>query len=166
MVFLLAKPFVQVYNPAVEVNYNFYPRAYLGGVKMRKVVLVTSLLMCVLGVQSCGKSGGGSQKADENKPVAEIKAEAAKLDVEQLRAVALKYKDALMAKEDEVKKLTDTLAKIPITEKLGKEAQALSADISDLGKSVSALKERFQIYYDEIKKKGGELKDLTLYGSS
>ena len=163
MVFLFAKSFVRVYNTAVEVSYNFYTRAYLGGVKMRKVVLVTSLLMCVLWVQSCGKNGGGSQKADENKPIAEIKAEAAKLDVEQLRSVALKYKDALMAKQDEVKKLTDTLAKIPITEKLGKEAQALSADIGNLGKSVSALKERFQIYYDQIKKKGGELKDLTLY---
>ncbi len=163
MAFLFAKSFGRVYNPAVEVCYNFYRRAYLGGVKMRKVVLAISLLMCVLLVQSCGKKGGsGSQKADENKSVAEIKAEAAKMDVEQLRSLALKYKDALMAKQDEIKKFTDTLAKIPITEKLGKEAQALTADISNLSKSVNALKERFQIYYDEIKKKGGELKDLTL----
>jgi len=162
MAFLFAKPFVRVYNPAVEVCYNFYRRAYLGGVKMRKVVLATSLLMCMLLVQSCGKKGTGSQKAGENKPVAEIKAEAAKMDVEQLRSVALKYKDALMAKQDEIKKFTDTLAKIPITEKFGKEAQALTADISNLSKSANALEKRFQIYYDEIKKKGGELKDLTL----
>jgi len=119
--------------------------------------------MCVLLLQSCGKkAGSGSQKVDENKPIAEIKAEAVKMNVGQLRSIAMKYKDALMAKQDDVTKLTDSLAKIPLTEKLGKEAQALTGDIDNLMKSVSALRERFQIYYDQIKQKGGELKDLTL----
>ena len=127
---------------------------------MRKAILTTILLMCVILLQSCGKNG--SQKVDENKPIAEIKAEAVKMNVEQLRSIAMKYKDALMAKQDEVTKLTDSLAKIPLTEKLGEEAQALTGDIDNLMKSVSALRERFQIYYDQIKQKGGELKDLTL----
>ena len=130
---------------------------------MRKAILTTTLLMCVLLLQSCGKkAGSGSQKVDENKPIAEIKVEAVKMDVEQLRAIAKKYKDALTAKQDEITKLTDSLAKIPLTEKLGKEAKALTGDIDNLMKSVSALSERFQVYYDQIKRKGGELKDLTL----
>lgn len=130
---------------------------------MKKLILVTMLLVCVPGLQSCGKeSGSGTQKVDETKPIAEIKAEAAKMDVEQLRAIAKKYKDALLARQAEVKKLTDSLAKIPITEKLGKEAQALTADIDNLMKSVNALSERFGVYYDQIKAKGGELKDLEL----
>jgi len=99
---------------------------------------------------------------DESKPIAEIKAEAAKMDVEQLRAVAKKYKYALTARQAEVKKLPESLAKIPLTEKLGKEAQALTADIDNLMKSVNALSERFGVYYDQIKAKGGELKDLEL----
>ena len=130
---------------------------------MPKVILTTTLLICVLGLPGCGKeTGSGPQKVDENKPIAEIKAEAAKMDVEQLRAIAKKYKDALVAKQAEVKKLTDSLAKIPLTEKLGKEAQALTADIDNLMKSVNALSGRFQVYYDQIKAKGGELKDLEL----
>lgn len=130
---------------------------------MRKAILTTTLLVCMLLLQSCGKkAGSGPQKVDENKPIAEIKAEATKMDVEQLRAVAKKYKDALVAKQAEVKKLTDSLAKIPLTEKLGKEAQALTADIDNLMKSVNALNERFGVYYEQIKAKGGELKDLSL----
>jgi hypothetical protein len=130
---------------------------------MKKVVLVTMLLMCVPGLQSCGKkSGSGTQKVDETKPIAEIKSEAAKMDVEQLRAIAKKYKDALLARQAEVKKLTDSLAAIPLTEKLGAEAKGLTADIDSLMKSVQALSERFVVYYDQIKAKGGELKDLEL----
>ena len=160
MVFTFAKPSPRMYNLFVEIRYNFCGRLCSGDAKMRKAILTTILLMCVILLQSCGKNG--SQKVDENKPIAEIKAEAVKMDVEQLRSIAMKYKDALMAKQDEVTKLTDSLAKIPLTEKLGKEAQALTGDIDNLMKSVSALRERFQIYYDQIKQKGGELKDLTL----
>ena len=97
-----------------------------------------------------------------NVPIAEIKAEAAKMDVEQLRAVAKKYKDALTEKKAELQKLTESLAKVPLTEKLGKEAQGLTADIENLMMSVNALSERFVVYYDQIKAKGGELKDLEL----
>lgn len=130
---------------------------------MRKVILTTTFFMCVFLLPGCGgKSGSGSEKVDENKPISEIKAEAATMDVEQLRAIAKKYKDALVAKKGEVKKLTDSLAAIPLAEKLGKEAQALTADIENLTKSVSALSERFGVYYDQIKAKGGELKDLEL----
>ena len=130
---------------------------------MRKAILTTTLLMCVLLLPGCGKeTGSGPQKVDENKPITEIKAEAAKMDVEQLRSIAMKYKDALMARQAEIKKVTDSLAKIPLTEKLGKEAQALTADIDNLMKSVNALSERFQVYYDQIKAKGGEVEDLSL----
>ncbi|RKY10638.1 MAG: hypothetical protein DRP65_06270 [Planctomycetota bacterium] len=130
---------------------------------MRKATLTTTLLACILLLPGCGKkAGSGPQKVDESKPIAEIKAKAAKMDVEQLRAVAKKYKYALTARQAEVKKLPESFAKIPLTEKLGKEAQALTADIDNLMKSVNALSERFGVYYDQIKAKGGELKDLEL----
>jgi len=121
------------------------------------------LLIFASCLQSCGKkSGSGPGKVDETKPIAEIKTEAATMDVEQLRAIAKKYKDALVARQAEVKKLTDSLAAIPLTEKLGEEAKGLTADIDSLMKSVQALSERFQVYYDQIKAKGGDLKDLAM----
>lgn len=114
------------------------------------------LVLCSLTLFGCGK------KADESRPVSEVKAEAEKMDVEQLRSMALKYKDAIMSKQDEIAKIGAELKKIPVAEMLGNEAKGLKADIESLTKSVSALKERFQVYYDKIKEKGGDLSDLKL----
>ena len=49
-----------------------------------------------------------------------------------------------------------------IAEMLGDEAKGLKAEVDTLTKSVSALKERFQVYYDKLKEKGGDLSGLTL----
>ena len=44
------------------------------------------------------------------------------MDVQQLRSMAMQYKDAFMAKTEEVEKLTAKLKEIPVTEQLGSEA--------------------------------------------
>jgi len=97
---------------------------------------------------------------DLEKTVADLKAEAAKMDVESLKAVAMKYKEAIAGKEAELKTLADKLSAIPLTEKMGKEAQALSADIKTLTDAVSTLKERFQVYLDALTAKGEDIKAL------
>ena len=112
--------------------------------------------LCSLFLVSCGK------KADENKPISEVKAEAEKMDLEELRSMALKYKDAILAKQDDIAQITAELKKIPIAEMLGEEAKGLKSDIDNLNKSLSSLKERFEIYYDKIKEKGGDLSDLKI----
>ena len=124
--------------------------------KGKIIFAVAVLLVGMFGFSGCGS------KADENKPVSEIQAEAAKMDAEKLKAMAIKYKDAIVAKQADLEKITEELAKIPLTEKLGEEAKALSTELEDLGRSVKALKERFSVYYDEIKKKGGDLKGLEI----
>ena len=39
----------------------------------------------------------------------------------------------------------------------------LKADIDALNKSVSSLKERFEIYYNMLKEKGGDLSGLNIW---
>lgn len=102
------------------------------------------------------------KKADEKKPISEVRAEAEKMNIEQLRAMALKYKEAIAAKKADVEKIAAELKEIPITEMLGEEAKKLKADIDNLNKSVSALKERFKIYYNKVKEKDGDLSDLKI----
>ena len=70
--------------------------------------------------------------------------------------------DAIMAKKGDVDKLTAKLKEIPVTEMLGGEAKELKADLETLGKSLSALKDRFQVYYDKLKEKGGDLSGLEM----
>lgn len=114
------------------------------------------LVVCFLALVGCGK------KADESKPLNEVKAEAEKMSVEKLRSMAMTYKDAITAKKGEVEKLAAKLKDIPLTKMMGDEAKGLKADIDALNKSVSSLKERFEVYYKKLKEKGGNLSGLEL----
>jgi uncharacterized protein involved in exopolysaccharide biosynthesis len=112
--------------------------------------------VCISGLLGCGK------KADENKPISEVKTEAEKMSAKDLRAMAETYRDTIVAKKGEVENLAKKIANIPLAEKLGAEAEALNADMDSLNKSLSALRARFQIYYDKLKEKNGDLSGLEI----
>ena len=114
------------------------------------------LILCSLVLLGCGK------KADESKAISEIQAEAEKMDVQQLKSMAMTYKEAIVAKKGDLGKVTAKLKEIKVTEMLGDEAKKLKADIADVTKSVSALKDRFQVYYQKLKEKGGDLSGLEI----
>jgi len=121
-----------------------------------KFTLYCLLTFCVMFVGGCGK------KADENKPVTEIKAEAEKMSVDQLRTASLKYKEAMLAKKAELEKIAAKLKEIPVTKMLSDEAAAIKADVDKLNKSFSALKERFDVYYQKVQEKGGDVSNLKI----
>jgi len=138
--------------------------------------LLVSLMLLALG---CGKdtepvtppapgaatgTGSGAQAAavDTQKPIAEVQTQAQAMNVESLKATALAYKDAILAKQADVEKLVAKVKEIPITEALGEQAKTLKADLATLETSVKALKDRFQVYYDTLKQKGGDVSGLTI----
>ncbi len=123
---------------------------------VRNAVLCCLIALCLFAILGCGK------KADENKPISEVKAEAEKMDTDGLRAMAMVYQKAIAAKNGEVEKLTAKLKDIPVTEMLGDEAKELKTDLDDLNKSISALKERFEVYYQKLKEQGGDLSGLQV----
>ena len=123
---------------------------------VKNAVLCCLIGLCLFAMLGCGK------KADENKTISEVKAEAEKMDTNGLRAMAMAYKEAITAKKGDIEKLTAKLKDIPVTEILGNEATGLKADMENLEKSVSALQERFKIYYDKLKEKGGDLSGLEI----
>lgn len=113
-------------------------------------------MAALLVVCGCGK------KADTTKPIPEVKAEAEKMDVAQLRSIAMTYKDAIAAKAEQIKAEGLKLKEIPLTEMMGGKAKELNAKIDELTKTVDALKERLNVYLDELKKKGGDLTGLQM----
>jgi polyhydroxyalkanoate synthesis regulator phasin len=116
----------------------------------RLSVVLCLLLAGVLVVGGCGK------KADENKPISEVQADAEKMNADELKAMVDQYTDAIAAKQGDVEKLAADLKEIPVTEMLTSEkAKSLKADMGEIEKSVSALSERMKIYADELTKKGG-----------
>jgi len=112
--------------------------------------------------KSAGKTGTAAPAAtvDVEKPVAEVQAAADTMTVENLKATALKYKDAIVAKQAEISALAAKVKEIPITEALGEEAKKLKTDLAGLEASLKSLKDRFQVNYDTLKTKGGDLAGL------
>jgi uncharacterized coiled-coil DUF342 family protein len=117
---------------------------------------------CLLAVVALAIGGCGGKKADANKPISEAKAEAEKMDVGQLRNMAMTYKEAIVAKKVDLDKVAAKLKEIPVTELLGEKAKQFKADIENLNKSVNALRERFEVYYQKLKEKSGNLSGLEL----
>ncbi|MHC4133078.1 MAG: hypothetical protein ACYSSP_12350 [Planctomycetota bacterium] len=101
-------------------------------------------------------------KANVTTSISEIKAEVEKLNVDQLKATALQYQQLIQAKSAEIEKLTAVMSELSIDQVLGEEGKAIKADVEELNKSITALKERFQIYYNKLKEKGGDLTGLAI----
>ena len=105
---------------------------------------------------------GCGSKADENKPMSDVKAEAETMSVEKLKATAMAYKDAIEAKKPDLEKIAAKLKAIPIADALGQEAKTLKSDIDELNQSVQALRERFDVYYGKLKELKADVSDLAL----
>jgi len=76
--------------------------------------------------------------------------------------MAMRYKESISAKTAELDEIMQKLKDIPVAEKLGTEATELTAEMKNLTKSLSALRERFQVYYGELKGKGGDVAGLEI----
>ena len=133
---------------------------------VKSITLLCLLVLCSVTVLGCSEKKetvvGTDLKIDENKPISEVKAEAEKMDAGQLRAAALKYKEATEAKNAEVDKLAKELMQSMVADKSGDKVKDLNARMSALNKSAEALAEQFQVYYDKLKAKGGDLSGLDL----
>ncbi|MBN1391363.1 MAG: hypothetical protein JW947_01015 [Sedimentisphaerales bacterium] len=119
-------------------------------------------ILCCLLTLSILSLYGCSKKADTDKSIADIQAEVSKMSVEQLKDKAMEYKNAIVAKKADIEKVAAKLKAIPLTEQLGSEAKSLQTDMANLSKTMASLTERFQVYYNELKKKGGSVSGLEI----
>ncbi len=112
------------------------------------------------GATSLQSTPADALTVDPEKPLPEVQAQAQTLSVENLKAVALKYKQAMADKEGEAQKLLTKIKELPVTQALGQEGQSLKTDLQSLQGSLKALTDRFQVYYNTLKEKGGNLSGL------
>ncbi|MCD4831136.1 MAG: hypothetical protein K8R02_04920 [Anaerohalosphaeraceae bacterium] len=121
------------------------------------LTMLTALLIAsTICLTGCG------QNADETTPIDTIKAQIVDMDTAKLKVMAFKYKDAIIAKKDEVSKVMAKLKEIPVTEALGDDAKEIKNELTALTDSVSALKARFDLYYNKLKADGGDVSGLEL----
>lgn len=101
-------------------------------------------------------------EVDLTSSIESLKEQAKQMSVDALKATAEKYKEQLLATKSDLAAKTESLAKIPLTEKLGAEAQALTGDIKTLTTTMTSLKERMMIYVDALKAQGIDISAFKL----
>jgi Skp family chaperone for outer membrane proteins len=120
---------------------------------MRKLLIVLAAAMSVAVFTGCGESSGG---ADADKPITDVKAEAARMDAAALQKQADKYQAQITQKTAELDAKAKELKDIPLLEQAGDKAKKLQSEIADKTKSIDGLQERMQVYLDEAKKKAAQ----------
>ena len=129
---------------------------------VRSAALSCLSVILLLSMAGCGKKEVKREaKVGESRSIDEVKAEAQKMDAKELRAMALKYKEALAAKQTELDKIAAKLDKLSPTE-LVEAAKSIQPEMDKLAGSIAALKERFQIYYQKLKEKSGDVSGLEI----
>jgi chromosome segregation ATPase len=128
-------------------------------------------LIAILGLVAmggCGTPSGtaGASKvtagADETKPIADIKAEIAKMNPQQIKEAAMKYKMAIEAKRGDLTTLAEKIKKTPPAAISGPESDRLKTELETITKSVAALYERLNVYMDKLKELKVDTTDLKL----
>ena len=114
---------------------------------MKKMLFISLLLCGAMFLFGCG------QGADENKTPEQIKQEVTSMSASDIEAVIAKYTKAIEAKAAELKKETEKLSNVPLTEQLGDEAKKIRANMADLTKSLDKLKANMEAYADGLKAK-------------
>ncbi|MBE0537445.1 MAG: hypothetical protein IH624_17415 [Phycisphaerae bacterium] len=101
-------------------------------------------------------------QADQSSSLPEISARAKEMAAENLRKMAEKYRDVIAANQQKLKELTEKFIAIPVLEKNSPEADTLKATIDQIYQGLDPLKQRFEVYYNALKEKAGNLKGLEL----
>jgi hypothetical protein len=83
-----------------------------------------------------------------------LKTQAKQMSVDALKETAEKYKTQFLGTQKDMTSKIDMLSKIPMTEKLGAEAQALTKDITTLTNTMASLKDRMMVYVNALKAQG------------
>lgn len=107
--------------------------------------------------QPSGPSAGTAAGIDLSSSIEQLKESAAKMDLASLEKTAQQYVDEITSKRDQLEKLMEKFAAIPLAQKAGTEAQAIQKDILDLTNAVSDLTSRLNVYVQYIAEKGGDI---------
>lgn len=101
-------------------------------------------------------------QVEESKPVEEVQVEEEKVDLLKIRETAMKEKEAILAKQDEVKKLIEEKSKIPVTEQLGEESKNITQKIEELNNAIKEHTERYNGYMEQLKAGNVDVSELEM----
>lgn len=105
---------------------------------------------------------GCGKKADTTKPVEQIKSEVQNMTVNDLEANAKAYAREIAAKRVVVEKIAQEIKAFSVKDLMGEKANVIKEKISKIDAEVSALTERYQVYFDKYREKGGDISRIQI----
>ncbi len=100
--------------------------------------------------------------ADQGKSIPDITAGTKEMATENLRKMAEKYRDVVAEKEQQLTKLTQGYLNLSDDDRKAAIGQITKVGIDDIKKNLDIMKERFGVYYNALKEKGGNLTGLDI----
>jgi len=125
---------------------------------VKNATLWSLLILVSLTDLGCSKKEEEDESAAKPSFYVKVKAEAEQKEPEQLRTELMKYKEEITAKKLELEKLKTKLQTVPFEEILEEDAKRLE----ELNRSISTLKKRYDVYLQELRKKGGDTSGLQI----
>jgi len=95
-------------------------------------------------------TGCGGGEIDENKPMDQVAAEAAKMSKEKLQNMVAEYESLIAQKAEELKSLEAQIKNLPVSELMGEKAATIKEETKTLAASLSKLKEQLAVYAKEL----------------
>ena len=99
-------------------------------------------------------------EADKGKSIEEVAADAKEMAVERVRKMAEQYRDAIASSQQTLRDLTEKFVALTDAEKNGPQGQIFKTLIDQVHGSITLMKERFQVYFDQLKELSGDVTGL------
>ena len=100
--------------------------------------------------------------ADQGKSIPDITAGAKEMAVENLRKMAEKYRDVVAATEQQLEKMTQGYLNLSDDDRKAAIGQIAKTAIDEIKTGLDIMKDRFGVYYNALKEKGGNLTGLDI----
>ena len=120
----------------------------------KKTILITLSVLFLSAFSGCEPKN--SAMIDISKPMETVKTEAAGMDTAELREMALKYKNAILAQKDKINNLMKNIRQSQTPE------AAQTDDTQDLMTKIGEMKKRYDIYIDLLKERNADITGLKL----
>ncbi len=126
----------------------------------KNIALLTLAALVVIGFSGCKPKS--DVKLDMAKSFETIKAEAAKMNVDQLREKAMLYKNAIADKGKDITKIMQSM-NAQTSAKAGDDIKLNNKpEIDNFMQTIGNLKKRYDIYISHLKQKNADLTGLSL----
>lgn len=121
-----------------------------------KVVSLFLLSVALFSLSGCGK------KADANKPIDQVQKEAAAMSANDLQSYAEAYAKEISKQKKELEKVGEQVKSLSPKELFSDKAREIKDSLGKIEANVSNLTQRYQVYADKFREKGGDLNKIQI----